>query len=96
MASALIRVNEVLDEFSHQNAKAAAAKSAALKKEAEALKNVLERLLCVILYIENDELTLIDLTQEIPMGKNAGVRMSNQLRFSLVGLTQLELSTMNN
>ena len=88
MASALIRVNEVLDEFSHQASKAATAKSAAIKKEGEVLESILTRffggvLYLDMLYLKNNRLILVDLTQEIPMGENAGVRASNQLILSL-------------
>lgn len=87
-AAALIRVNEVPDEFSHQASKAAAAKSAAIKKEGEVLESILTRffggvLYLDMLYLKNNRLILVDLVQEIPMRENAGVRASNQLILSL-------------
>jgi hypothetical protein len=91
MASALIRVNEVLDAFSRDARKTADARSAALKKETELLENTLMRLFSNViysdlLYLENDELILIDQTQEIPM-ENRGIEVINQLFISLDKVT---------
>jgi len=91
MASALIKVHEVLDAFSRDARKTADARSAALKKETELLENTLMRLFSNViysdlLYLENDELILIDQTQEIPM-ENRGIKVINQLFISLDKVT---------
>jgi len=88
MAATLVRVNEVLDAFTREASKLAEAKSAALKKEAEALESILKRLLtgvlyCDMLYLEKNELILIDKSQEIPMGENRGIKVSNRLILSV-------------
>lgn len=87
MASAVIRVNEVLDAFTRDARKTADAESAALKKEAEVLESILTRLFSGViysdlLYLENGELVLIDQTQDIPMG-DRGITVINQLFISL-------------
>ncbi len=83
MASAVIRVNEMLDVISREASEMAEAKSTAIKKEAEVLESILNKLLGGMLNLEGDRLNLIDLTQEIPMGVSRGTKASSQLSLSL-------------
>jgi len=83
MPSSLVELNALLDNFIPLTKTVNVAKGLALQKEAEALEQILLRVYLVMPYLhENGEVgqcPLINRGDEIPIGKDAGYRISNTL-----------------
>ena len=83
MPSSLVELNALLDNFIPLTKKVNDAKIAAMQKESEALEQILLRVYLVLPCLhENGEVgqcPLINRGDEIPIGKDAGYRISNTL-----------------
>jgi hypothetical protein len=83
MASALVELNALLDNFMPLTKKVSDAKIIALQKEAEALEKILARVWLVMPYLhENGEpgqCPLINRTERVPTGQDSGFSVSNTL-----------------
>ncbi len=83
MASSLVELNALLDNFVPLVKKVSDAKIEAMQKEADCLEKILARVWMVMPYLhENGEpgqCPLINRVEEVPVSKDSGIRVSNTL-----------------
>ena len=89
MASSLVELNALLDNYVPLTKKVNDAKIEALQKEADALEKILVKTWLVMPYLhENGEpgqCPLINRVEEVPLSKDSGFRVSNTLTLTEAG-----------